>query len=288
VIGIVIFGEIADAMELTLPLPSELPPLQAISQGNLTANNEWQLREQTRVVEPTLIDCRYTIKSPQGITTFPNPPTPARASVGFCHVFKVFDKADIIGKTLSVSWDGDSGGDPSAIADGAICVLDGVIDRNNATQFPPNNSGVGGCGGLATILHSITQDFVSFPPTTDTISMTLAGSTQDQITIFVMVKDTSATARYALIVKEISILELAKWDWLDPSATVTMATTTTNNDTGVTNTGLTNLLPLILSNESQREHDTFNNAQVIGFTVIGILPVALFFALFSIFSGRIE
>jgi len=38
----------------------------------------------------------------------------------------------------------------------------------------------------------------------------------------------------------------------------------------------------------QQEIDTFNNALNIGFTVIGILPVALFFALFAIFSGRIE
>ena len=38
----------------------------------------------------------------------------------------------------------------------------------------------------------------------------------------------------------------------------------------------------------QQEIDTFTNAQAIGFTVIGIFPIALFFALFSIFSGRFE
>lgn len=38
----------------------------------------------------------------------------------------------------------------------------------------------------------------------------------------------------------------------------------------------------------QQELNTFNNAQAIGFTVIGIFPIALFFALFSLFSGRIE
>lgn len=38
----------------------------------------------------------------------------------------------------------------------------------------------------------------------------------------------------------------------------------------------------------QSQIDTFTNAQAIGFTVIGILPVVLFFALFSIFSGRFE
>ncbi len=43
-----------------------------------------------------------------------------------------------------------------------------------------------------------------------------------------------------------------------------------------------------LTPSQQQEIDTFNNAKNIGFTVIGILPVALFFALFAIFSGRIE
>lgn len=43
-----------------------------------------------------------------------------------------------------------------------------------------------------------------------------------------------------------------------------------------------------LTPAQQKEVDTFNNALNIGFTVIGILPVALFFALFAIFSGRTE
>ncbi len=43
-----------------------------------------------------------------------------------------------------------------------------------------------------------------------------------------------------------------------------------------------------LTPSQQQEVDTFNNAVNIGFTVIGILPVALFFALFSIFSTRLE
>lgn len=40
--------------------------------------------------------------------------------------------------------------------------------------------------------------------------------------------------------------------------------------------------------EEQRELDTFTNAQNIGFTVIGILPITLFFALFAILSPRLE
>jgi len=290
-IGIVIFGEIAEAMELTLPTQGTvLPPLQAISQGNLTANNEWQLREQV-IDGTTTIDCVYAIKN--GLTTFPNPPTPIGSSRGWCHVFKVFDKADIIGKDLVVEWRG--GQATSGFPDeGAICVLDGVFDRNNATQFPNNNAIAAGCGVLSpVILHVITQDFFFFSGI-DTITMTLAGSTKDQITIFVMFKDSSGSASISMIIPEISILDLAKWDWDFPTAgapatvSITRTIAHTPQDSGVTNAVLTNLLPLILSESDQQQVDTFNNAQVIGFTVIGILPVALFFALFSIFSGRIE
>lgn len=288
-LGIIIFSEIAEAMEVTLPTQGTvLPPLQAISQGNLTANNEWQLREQT-VDGVATIDCVYTIKSGSSLTTFPNPPSPVKESRGWCHVFKVFDKSDIIGNNLVVEWGG--GQSTSSADDGAICVLDGVFDRNNAAQFPPNNAGAGSCGVLSpVILHIVTQDFTFFNGI-DTIPMTLAGSTQDQITILVTFKDGSGSARVSIRIDEIVVQDLAKWDWRDSAgATVSIARTIANTpqDSGVGNAGLTNLLPLILSESDQQQVDTFNNAQVIGFTVIGILPVALFFALFSIFSGRIE
>jgi len=290
-IGIVIFGEIAEAMEVTLPSQGTvLPPLQALSLGNLTANDEWQLSEQ-QIDGTTIIDCKFGFGGGGGLTNFPNPPAPAKTSRGYCEVFKVFDKADIIEKTLSVKWSGNNGGDPSTQSDEALCVLDGIFDRNNRTQFPPLNVAVNTCAGNTGVrLHFIEHD-ANFNANTvpDTITMTLAGSTQDQITIMLLVRDSSSSARHSMNIQEISVLELANWDWkLGAGATVTMATTTTNNDTGITNAPLTNLLPLILSESDQQQVDTFNNAQVIGFTVIGILPVALFFALFSIFSGRIE
>lgn len=40
------------------------------------------------------------------------------------------------------------------------------------------------------------------------------------------------------------------------------------------------------TSDEQRELDTFNNAKLIGFTVIGIFPIALFFLLFAIFDTR--
>jgi len=292
-IGIIIFSEIAEAMEVTLPSQGTvLPPLQAISQGNLTTNNEWQLREQ-QATSGELIDCKYGISFGGGLTNFPNPPATDKASRGFCHVFKVFDKADITGKVLSVTWSANRGGDPSGTL-AAICVLDGIFDRNNATQFPFNNAAVGSCGGNTAVRLHLVNPSSEFGTQTDTITLLVSplitpDPNEDQVTVFVMVRDPSSSRRYSMNIQEISVLELANWDWkLGAGATITMATTTTNNDTGITNTPLTNLLPLILSESDQQQVDTFNNAQAIGFTVVGILPVALFFALFSIFSGRIE
>lgn len=43
-----------------------------------------------------------------------------------------------------------------------------------------------------------------------------------------------------------------------------------------------------LTPAEQQQVDTFNNALNIGFTVIGIVPVALFFFLFAIFGGRLN
>jgi len=283
-IGIIIFSEIADAMELTLPIIPTQPPLPALSLGNLTANDEWQLREQQIDADVTVADCRYGLVNNVLTTQIT---LPAKGNRYFCDVFKVFDKADIIGKTLSVTWQ--AGGDQFNNQNEAICVLDGAFDRNNATQFPPTNFGANLCGQSSTLgrLHFITQN--NIPLTTDSIVMTLAGSTQEQVTIFVLVKDSSASFRIFMSIHEISISELAKWDWDSPPATLTMAVTGTNNDLGVTNPKLSNLLPTPqLPSDQQQELDTFNNAKAIGFTVIGILPVALFFALFSIFSGKIE
>jgi hypothetical protein len=45
-------------------------------------------------------------------------------------------------------------------------------------------------------------------------------------------------------------------------------------------------LPVFNSEDTLNANEVFNNAKNIGFTVIGILPIALFFGLFAVFSGR--
>jgi len=282
-IGIIIFSEIAEAMELTLPLASVTPPLEAISLGNLTANDEWQLREQEFNVAAT-VNCDFVTNSTRILVEL----FPDKALQGYCHVFKVFDKSDIIGKDLKVTWNSSLDFTCSR-----IFVLDGSYDRNTASDFPLDTSS--GCNligfsnplkGAGTRLHLIFSDS-NFSTKTDTITMTLAGSTLPQITIGIGIKDQDGNDRPAIGIDEVEIVGFAKWDW-DSSSSATLAVTGTQNDLGITTVTAQSLLPLVLTSQDQVQVDTFNNAQAIGFTVVGILPVALFFALFSIFSGRIE
>jgi len=236
--------ELKIILTISVILVSALFINQAFAIPFTSLTDEWQLREQP-VDAVTTIDCKYGFSGGGGLTNFPNPPTPAKASRGFCHVFKVFDKADITEKVLSVTWSTNRGGDPSGTL-GAICVLDGAFDRNNATQFPSNNNSVGACGGNTAVTLHLVNPSSEFGTQTDTITLLVnplitPDPNKDQVTIFVMVKDPSSSRRYSMNLKEINFLEFVKWDWLDPSRTVTMATTTTNNDTGITNPKISSL-----------------------------------------------
>jgi len=287
IVGISIFSEIVEAMALTLPLPTILPVLPA----NIT--DEWQLREQEKDVN-FVVGCDPNINGTKIELEF-LPPN----EVGWCHMFKVFDKSDVIGKTLEIDWQGSSGGFAGQSA--SVRVFDGSINRNNATQFPLDGVGavtrgfhfnIGELNNLHIITHSMQFGDILQVGTTDTIIMTLAGSTKNKVTIGVSLLDKGSSEFHVLNIEEIRITELATWEWglnTPLTSTVTMNSTTTQNDAGITNSvNLKNTQPLVLSSESQREHDTFNNAQLIGFTVIGVLPIALFFALFTILSGRME
>jgi len=277
-IGIIIFSEIAEAMEITLPTIAVIIP----------ESNEWQLREQESNAGFT-VGCDFIQSTVAlGVDLFPD-----NTFIGYCHVFKVFDKADVIGKDLRINWRQDL-----ASVDSRIHVLDGAYNRNNATEFPLDATASPSSAGFTNtlteglkgggVLHNINR--VGVFALNDTITLTLAGSTEDQITVNISIYDRSLTLRPAMVIFDVEINATALWKFgTNNGATVTMAVTGTQNDLGVANAGFVNLKTAPpLTPEEQQQVDTFSNAQAIGFTVIGILPVALFFALFSIFSGRIE
>jgi len=285
-IGIIIFSEIAEAMEVTLPI------------GFPAESDEWQLREQQFNATNT-VNCQrlpatnWIIEFNAGRGFDQLRSGHSVANQGYCHVFKVFDKSIITGKDLTVRWEGTRTFFDSS-PDYKILVLDGSYDRNTSSDFPldPTVNGAGFTTPLkgAGKLHEVTRTGSPNQIQTDIIPMTLAGSTESKITVAVtVVDDTINNNILEVSIVDIKIDDVGLWAWTVSGASVTMAVTGTNDDKGVANADFVNLkTALPLTPEEQQQVDTFNNAQAIGFTVIGILPVALFFALFSIFSGRLE
>jgi len=273
-------------MELTLPI------------GFPAESDEWQLREQQFNASSSVVcgkapntswiiefnTARFVDQLRAGHPT---------VDQGYCHVFKVFDKSVIQGKDLTVRWEGTRTFNDNS-PDYKILVLDGSYDRNTSSDFPldPTVDGAGFTSPLkgAGKLHEFTRDGSPNLIQTDTISMTLAGSTESKITIAInTVDDTVGNNILAFDIQDIKIDDVGIWNWTVSGASVSMAVTGTNDDKGVANADFVSLKPIPpLTAQEQQQVDTFNNATAIGFTVVGILPVALFFALFSIFSGRIE
>ena len=224
----------------TLILVSTLFINQAFA---LPLDNEWQIREQEITTLQT-VGCTFVTDSTRIlIQMFPD-----KTKVGFCHMFKVFDKADIQNKILNVTWNQDL----DFFTFSRISVFDGAYDRNNATQFPLDPiaftfsgftralpEGLQGGGQLHTVFRTDRFNPTTDPP--DSINMTLAGSTLPQVTIAITFRDGSTSTRFAGGIDEIKIIDFAKWDW-DSSSSVTMAVTGTQNDIGVTNANLTDLI----------------------------------------------
>jgi len=204
----------------------------------LPFDNEWQLREQERSSGATPItECTYTV-NPTSLRIDTNSPT-VFDQVGWCHIFKVFNKSDLIGKTATITWSGGGTATPEVYS---FRVLDGAFDRTNSTQFPVDNFSINfGFTGLSlNQLHSV-KHFAPFSTTTDSIIMTMAGSTQNQVTIAVSSIDAGAVPDNSLMdIEEIKIDGVALWDW-NTNASVTLEVTGTNNDEARTNAILSSL-----------------------------------------------
>lgn len=200
--------------------------------GTPVFTDEWQIKEQ-QVLGANDSGCSMTASA-----------TDLNVDISFvglshCQLFKVFNKADIIGETLDVTWAGTSGIGINA----QILVLDGSYDRNNPFDFPLNVGSTGfreGITGLkgGGILHSVLQGGTSFTTTTDSILMTLAGSELPQVTIVVKIRDGSAANAQHLDLEKIDIVGVDSWTW-DSSATVTGTFDSADFNSAVTNANFT-------------------------------------------------
>ncbi len=199
-------------------------------------DDEWQLREQPFASGTPSCNFSFSSSPFERLVTSMSP----NSGFGFCHVFKVFDKSDIINKNLDVTWAGTVG----AVSSMRIYVLDGSYDRDVVGDFPANSNQDGFTIALkgAGLLHQFNRTATFATLTTDSINLTLAGSTEPQITVAVSIRDSNVGASSFMDITEIAIVDVGKWIW-DSTATVTMAVTGTNNDKGVTNAGFV-ILPL--------------------------------------------
>ena len=211
-------------------------------------DDEWQIREQEINVAFT-VNCNFNITPPFSIDMTLN------TGVGFCHVFKVFDKADIIGQVLNVTWAGSG-----SSADMRTRVYDGSYDRDTPSDFPLTTGTNGFTAVLkgGGVLHAIDRTVV-FSSVTDSITMTMAGSTESQVTIAVSLRDPSNTVNQFMDLTEIKIIGVDTWTW-DSSATRTMEVSGTQNDKGFSNANFTSTFLVgqdqIIVSKSQTLTDT--------------------------------
>jgi len=165
------------------------------------------------------------------------------SGVAWCHVFKVFDKADVINRNLNVTWAGLA--NPFGIAL-HIQVIDGSYDRTNATDFPLLNNQDGFSNPLkgGGELHSIIVNTNPFNQS-DILNMTLTGSTESQVTVAVSLRDGSATNTVTMDVFEVFILGVGQW-LFNSNATVTNEVTgTAGADRALIVTDFTNLIDVL-------------------------------------------
>jgi len=210
-------------------------------------DDEWELREQ-QMIGLGSVAGSFTNTPPLSVDLI--------TSRAIIHAFKVFEKSDIIGKTLNVTWAGSFTG---VGLDNRIQVLDGFHDSTNSTDFPPDDgNGFGNPDKGAGLLHGINR-FATFGTTTDSIVMTLAGSTESQITIAITNRIGAGGTSAFIDITKIEIVGVDSWTW-DSSASVTMTVTGTNGDFGVTNanfTGITLISPQqIIVSKAQTLTDT--------------------------------
>jgi hypothetical protein len=165
------------------------------------------------------------------------------SSVAFCHVFKTFDKADVINRQLNVTW----GGVASPLGLGLrIQVLDGAYDRTNSTEFPTFNSPFGfinplkGGGQLHEILVA-TNPFNQ----TDSLTMTLAGSTEDQVTISMTLRDGSTSNNVTMDIYQVIIDLIGEWSFGSGATYTSEVNSTDGLDRGFVNADFTNLQDFI-------------------------------------------
>jgi len=129
-------------------------------------------------------------------------------SIGNGIVFKTFDKADIIGKDIKITWANDRNG-PGVTSGITIAVLDGSYDRSDNADFPSNGPLLIKGGGALDVFTT----FLVFSEQTDTLTASLTGSVLEEVTVFVNRLDGHLSTSNFLEVRSIEIVGLGSWSF---------------------------------------------------------------------------
>ncbi len=303
VIGILIFSEVTEAMALTLPelffSTPEVEGLWASAEHCASASCDQDAFEYRIFVQDT----------DDGVDGAKLRAEANSSTKTQGYLFRSFDKEELDGKLITVElvhdqsnsgklqlelFDGDFDPVPTGIC-GTDCFPATFIPDTVASP-PIVTSGSGGsltlfnsaCGitGCTTTVRflSASADLSTFDSPTGKVTLMLhqlesCGSCPARTTIFsVEIEDTG--------------FYNFRNDPQDPTWNGSIASCQRECNTSTSKPStyyfVTSLPPVIINSDTAlNANATFTNALNIGFTVLGVLPVALFFFLFAIFGGRL-
>lgn len=270
-IGILIFSEVEKEMASTFGADIVVTN---------ESDGEWSWREHKSFSSfPMGVVAQKEIASPNR-AQLESVLSGAGNGLGSMYLFKTFPKEVIEGKAINIDWEYEftfGGSDAPAL----FQVLDGAYDRTSLVDFPNGaNRILKGVGVIDTLEHSGQFGQIEFNAN-DTLTPDLSSAGND-VTIFVFTSDPQQDTGMIVSVKQIEIVgvESVTFD----SNTILSAV----GGSGQNEYGTFTATPTFLGTPTfiSQVPDSFNQASNIAFTVIGILPVALFFVLFAIFGGR--
>lgn len=294
-VGIVIFVEVTDAMALTLPiLSSGFIDVPVIIPDDTEATTQVFFKEHSPSSSPTIL-----FSNPNsGISRIHDQSTANQGRTGYLLIPNV-DAKYVDGETISIRWQLNRlSGSGTAFAH--VEIWDGHFDGTNQTRWVALSPVVNVVVDTPITVSTTSQ----FGVTTSSSPLDTSSALEDEVTIAVILRN-SGSHDSLLNLQQVRITDYVTWsstntDRLCTTVTYTKSSTLTDEaDCTPIRNGIiidplaenaTNTIPFGTPSSPTefQQVATFNNALNIGLTVLGILPVALFFFLFMIFGGRVE
>lgn len=264
-IGIIIFSEVENDMSQTFGDELEITN---------ESDGVWSWREHSSTPFGSMIsDAQIEVASPNRaviISTEFN-------TYGITYFFKSFPIELIEDKDVKLKYQITTSG--TSVPKCRFQLVDGAYDRTNDSDFPQNTDRLLKGNGI------LDSDEISSLSGSPTHTLTASGGTEDFITIFVQQPDSHQTDHNAnCFIEFIEIVGLEN-NTFDSNQILSA-----KEGSGDKEHGTFTVTPTFLgipTFESQVPPE-FTTASNIAYTVIGIVPVALFFFLFAIFSPRVE